>query len=86
MSARQSKKGVSAFTTWKSTRPIGVLTLTDLINMVELMPNWTFMAPVCIVLMSVFLAKGTVFSQVINCLFINVVMSKVFKDSVRLFG
>jgi len=55
MSARQSRKGVSAFTIWKLTRLIGVLTVTNLINVVELMLNWTFMAPVCIVLMSVLL-------------------------------
>jgi len=39
MSARQSKKGVSAFTIWKLTRPIRVLTATDLINAVKLMLN-----------------------------------------------
>jgi hypothetical protein len=32
--------------------------------------------------MSVFLAKGAVFSQIVNCLPINVVMSKAFKDSI----
>jgi len=53
MSARQSKKGVSAFTIWKLTRLIRVLTATNLINAVEPMPNWTFTALVCIVLMSV---------------------------------
>jgi len=53
MSARQSKKGVSAFTMWKLTRLIGVLTATNLINAVKLMLNWMFMAPVYIVLMSV---------------------------------
>ena len=55
MSARQSRKGVSAFTMWKLTRLIGVLTVTDLINVVELMPNWTFTALVCVVLISVLL-------------------------------
>jgi len=55
MSIKQSKKGVSAFTIWKLTRPIGVLTATDLINAVKLMLNWTFMAPVYIVSMSVLL-------------------------------
>jgi len=55
MSVRQSKKGVSAFTIWKLTRPIGVLTITDLINVVKPMPNWTFTALVYIVLMSVLL-------------------------------
>jgi hypothetical protein len=39
MSARQSRKGVSAFITWKSTRPIGVLTITDLINAANPMSN-----------------------------------------------
>ena len=53
MSARQSRKGVSAFTMWKLTRPIGVLTLTDLINTVKPMPNQTFTALVCVVLISV---------------------------------
>jgi len=53
MSARQSRKEVSAFTIWKSTRPIGVLTLTNPINAVKPMPNWTFTAPVYIVLMSI---------------------------------
>jgi hypothetical protein len=31
---------------------------------------------------SVFLAKGAVFGQVINCLPINVVVSRAFKDSI----
>jgi len=39
MFVRQSKKGVSAFTIWKLTRLIRVLTITDLINAVKLMPN-----------------------------------------------
>jgi hypothetical protein len=55
MSVRQSRKGVSAFTIWKLTRLIGVLTLTNLINIVEPMPNWTFTAPVCIVSISILL-------------------------------
>ena len=55
MFVRQSRKGVSAFIMWKSTRPIRVLTLTDLINIVELMLNWTFIAPVCIIPMSILL-------------------------------
>jgi hypothetical protein len=46
---------VSAFTIWKLTRLIGVLTLTNLINVVKLMPNWTFTALVCVVLISVLL-------------------------------
>ena len=53
MSARQSRKGVSAFTIQKSTRLIRVLTLTNLINAVKLMPNQTFTALVCVILMSV---------------------------------
>jgi len=55
MFARQSRKGVSAFTMWKLTRLIRVLTLTNLINVVKLMPNWTFTALVYIVLMSILL-------------------------------
>ena len=55
MSAKQSKKGVSAFTMWKLIRPIRVLTATNLINVIKLMPNWIFMALVYIVLMSVLL-------------------------------
>ena len=55
MSVRQSRKGVSAFTIWKLTRLIGVLTLTNLINTVKLMPNWTFMALVYIVSISILL-------------------------------
>jgi len=55
MSARQSRKGESAFTTWKLTRPIRVLTATNLINIVKPMPNWTFTAPVYIVLISILL-------------------------------
>jgi len=46
---------VSAFTMWKLTRLIRVLTLTDLINAVKPMPNWTFTAPVYIVLISILL-------------------------------
>ena len=53
MSVKQSKKGAFAFTMWKSTRPIGVLTVTDPINAVEPMLNWTFTAPVYIILMSI---------------------------------
>jgi len=55
MSAKQSRKGVSAFTIWKLTRLIRVLTATNLINVVKPMPNWTFTAPVYIVLMSILL-------------------------------
>jgi len=40
---------------WKLTRLIGVLTATDLINIVKPMPNWTVMAPVCVISMSVLL-------------------------------
>ena len=56
MSVRQSRKGVSAFIMWNLTRPIGVLTVINLINMVKPMPNWTFIAPVCVVLISVLLS------------------------------
>ena len=56
MSARQSRKGVSAFTIQKLTRPIRVLTLTNLINIVKPMPNQTFTAPVCVILMSILLS------------------------------
>jgi len=55
MSIRQSRKGVSAFTTWKSTRPIRVLTTTNLINIVKLILNWTFIALVYVVLISILL-------------------------------
>ena len=55
MSVRQRRKGVSAFTTWKLTRLIRVLTATNLINTVKLMPNWTFMALAYIVLIFVLL-------------------------------
>ena len=55
MSVRQSRKGVSAFTIQKSTRPIRVLTITNLINAVKLILNQTFIAPVCVILMSVLL-------------------------------
>ena len=36
--------------------------------------------------MFVFLAVGAVFSQVVNCLPVNVVVSRVFKDSIQLFS
>jgi hypothetical protein len=39
MSIRQSRKGVSAFIIWKLTRPIGVLTITNLINTANPIPN-----------------------------------------------
>ena len=55
MSIRQNRKGVSAFTTWKLTRPIRVLILTDLINIVKLMPNQTFIALVYVILISILL-------------------------------
>ena len=35
---------------------------------------------------SVFLAVGAVFSQVVNCLLVDVVVSRVFKDFIQLFG
>jgi hypothetical protein len=46
---------VSAFTMWKLTGLIRVLTLTNLINIVKPIPNWMFTAPVCIVLIFVLL-------------------------------
>ena len=55
ISIRQSRKEVSAFTIQKSTRPIRVLTTTNLINAVKPMPNQTFTALVCVILMSVLL-------------------------------
>ena len=55
ISIRQSRKGVSAFTIWKLTRLIRVLTATNLINMVKPMPNQTFIALVCVILISVLL-------------------------------
>ena len=55
ISIRQSRKGVSAFTIQKLTRLIRVLTITNLINAVELIPNQTFTALVYIVLISAFL-------------------------------
>jgi hypothetical protein len=39
MSARQSRKEVSAFTTWKLTGLISVLTIINLINIVKLILN-----------------------------------------------
>jgi len=63
MSARQSKKGVSAFTMWKLTRLIRVLTITDLINAVKPMPNWTFTALVYIVLISVLLFAVVLYAR-----------------------
>ena len=46
---------MSAFTIWKLTRLIRVLTVTNPINAVELILNWTFMALVYVVLISAFL-------------------------------
>jgi len=40
---------------WKLTRLIGVLTATDLINIVKPMPNWMFTAPFYIISISVLL-------------------------------
>ena len=36
--------------------------------------------------MSVFLVVGAVFSQVVNCLSVDVVIFRVFKDFIQLFG
>ena len=55
ISIRQSRKGVSAFTTQKLTRLIRVLTITNPINTVKLIPNQTFIALVYIVSISAFL-------------------------------
>jgi len=63
MSARQSRKGVSAFTIWKLTGLIRVLTLTNLINTVEPMPNWIFTAPVYIISMSVLLSVVVLYAR-----------------------
>jgi len=63
MSTRQSRKGVSAFTTWKLTRLIRVLTATNPIDIVELMPNWTFMALVYVVLISVLLFTVVLYAR-----------------------
>ena len=63
MSVRQSKKGVSAFIMQKSTRLIGVLTVTNLINTVKPMLNQTFTAPVCIILMSILLSIVVLYAR-----------------------
>jgi len=63
MFARQSRKRVSAFTTWKLTRLIRVLTATNLINIVKPMPNWTFTAPVYVILMSVLLSMVVLYTR-----------------------
>ena len=55
ISIRQSRKGVSTFTIQKLTRLIRVLTTTNLINIVKLIPNWTFIAPVYIISISILL-------------------------------
>jgi len=63
MSVRQSRKGVFAFTTWKLTRPIRVLTTTNLINVVKPMPNWMFTAPVYVISMSVLLFMVVLYTR-----------------------
>ena len=63
MSARQSRKGVSTFTMWKSTRLIEVLTLTNLINIVKPMPNQTFTALVCVILISILLSMVVLYTR-----------------------
>ena len=55
ISVRQSRKGVSAFTMQKLTRLIRVLTTTNLINIVKPIPNWTVIALVYVILISVLL-------------------------------
>ena len=61
--ARQSKKGVSAFIMWKLTRLIRVLTATNLINMVKPMPNWMFIALVCVILISILLFMVVLYTR-----------------------
>ena len=51
MSAKQSKNGVLTLIMWNSIIPIGVVTLADLINKVDLMPNSTLTMP-CVVVSS----------------------------------
>jgi cytochrome c oxidase subunit IV len=63
MSVRQSRKGVSAFTTWKLTRLIRVLTLINLIDAVKPMPNWTFIALVYVILISVLLFMVVLYTR-----------------------
>jgi cytochrome c oxidase subunit IV len=53
MSVKQSRKGVFTFTTWKLTRLISVLTITNLIEVVKPILNWTFIALIYKVLMSI---------------------------------
>ena len=68
MSIRQSRKGVSAFTIWKLTGLIRVLTLTNLINAVKLILNWIFIAPVYIISMSVLLLVVVLYAR--YCLYL----------------
>ena len=63
ISIRQSRKGVSAFTIQKLTRLIRVLTLTNLINTVKLIPNQMFTALVYIVLISVLLSIVVLYTR-----------------------
>jgi hypothetical protein len=49
MSARYSKKGVSASTIWNLILPIGMLMVMEPIEGIEPMPNWTLMAPAFVV-------------------------------------
>jgi len=53
MSVRHSKKGVLAFIMWNLILLTSVLTITEPIEGVELMLNWTLMAPAFEVLITV---------------------------------
>ena len=49
ISCRQSRKGVSAFTMWNSTTPIGVGIVIDLIEVADPIPNCTLTIPAFVV-------------------------------------
>ena len=53
ISARHSKKGVSALTIWNSMVPTGVSTVIEPTDDVEPMPNWTLIIPAVLVLIAV---------------------------------
>ena len=53
ISARYSRKGMSAFIIWNLILLTSVLTVTKLIEEVELMPNQTLIAPAFKVLITV---------------------------------
>ena len=50
MSTRQSKNRVSTLIIWNSIMPIGVVTLADPIDEVNMMPNCTLIMPCMVVL------------------------------------